>query len=281
MTLAWRFPPHRPGLIVTAGAGVTLCRPCVTVYAKLLAMRALGLDIGGTGIKGAPVDLDSGELVEERHRLLTPQPATPDAVVATAAEVVKHFGWTGPIGVGFPAAIVHGVVKTAANIDASWIGVNGRAMLADATGCPVELANDADVAGMAEMRFGAGRGRDGTVLMVTLGTGIGTALFVDGKLVPNTELGHIEIKGLDADDWAADSAREREELSWKKWAKRVDKYLDRMHALLWPELIIIGGGVSKKHEKFIPRLSVATEVVPAQLRNEAGIVGAAVAAPRG
>jgi polyphosphate glucokinase len=193
---------------------------------------------------------------------------------------VRHFGWTGPIGVGFPAAIVRGVVKTAANIDLSWIGVNARAMLADATGCPVNVANDADVAGMAEMRFGAGKGRGGTVLMVTLGTGIGTALFLDGKLIPNTELGHIEIKGEDADGWASDSARERDDLGWKKWAKRVDTYLDRMHALLWPELIIIGGGASKKHERFLPRLSVDTEVVPAQLLNEAGIVGAAVAAPQ-
>jgi polyphosphate glucokinase len=241
-------------------------------------MQALGLDIGGSGIKGAPVDLETGELVAERFRLPTPAPATPEAVVQTAAEVVRHFDWTGPVGCGFPAAIIDGRVRTASNIDGSWIGLDARSMLTAATGCPVNVANDADVAGLAEMRLGAGKGRMGTVLMVTLGTGIGTALFVDGKLVPNTELGHIEINGRDADDWAADSARDGDDLSWKKWAKRVDRYLEAIHALVWPNLIIIGGGVSKKHEKFLPRLTIDVEVVPAMLRNEAGIVGAAVAA---
>jgi polyphosphate glucokinase len=242
-------------------------------------MRALGIDIGGTGIKAAPVHLETGELLAERFRLATPHPATPEAVIHTAAQVVAHFDWHGPVGCGFPAAIVGGRVRTAANIDGSWIGQNLQGLLATATGCPVAVGNDADVAGMAEMRFGAGKGRAGTVLMVTLGTGIGTALFVDGTLVPNTELGHLEIGDRDADDWASESAREREELSWKKWSKRLDRYLRTLHALLWPELVIIGGGASNKHEKFLPRLTVDAEVVPAQLRNEAGIIGAAVAAP--
>jgi polyphosphate glucokinase len=241
-------------------------------------MRVLGIDVGGTGIKGAPVDTETGELLAERFRLLTPHPADPKAVAETVAQIVKHFDYQGPVGCGFPAAVQHGVVKTAANIDKSWIGDNARARFEEATGCTFTVANDADVAGLAEMRLGAGKGVMGTVLVVTLGTGIGTALFVDGKLVPNTELGHIEIKGRDAETWASEAVRERKDLSWKKWAKRVDRYLDTMHAYLWPELIIIGGGVSKKHDKFIPRLDVPTEVVPATLRNEAGIVGAALAA---
>jgi polyphosphate glucokinase len=241
-------------------------------------MRVLGIDVGGSGIKGAPVDTTTGELLAERFRLRTPKPADPAAVAKTVAEIVKHFEWEGPVGCGFPAAIQHGVVKTAANIDKKWIGTNARVAFEEVTGCTFTVANDADVAGLAEMRLGAGKGRAGTVLVVTLGTGIGTALFVDGKLVPNTELGHVEIDGKEAEHRASDAVRDREDLSWKKWAKRVDKFLKAMHAWLWPELIIIGGGVSKKHEKFIPLLEVDTEVVPAALRNEAGIVGAALAA---
>lgn len=241
-------------------------------------MQILGIDIGGSGIKGAPVDIRSGDMLAERHRIPTPQPATPQAVADTAAELARHFDWKGPIGCGFPAVIRQGKAYTAANVDASWIGTQADELLAEATGCPVAIGNDADVAGLAEMRFGAGKGVGGVVLIVTLGTGIGTALFVDGKLVPNTELGHIELNGGDAEDYAADSVREAEDLSWKKWAKRVDAYLDCMQAYLWPELIIIGGGVSKKHEKFIPRLTVATKVVPAQMFNQAGIVGAALGA---
>jgi polyphosphate glucokinase len=241
-------------------------------------MEILGIDIGGSGIKGALVDVEKGILSAPRHRIATPQPATPKAVAATVAELAAHFSWQGPIGCGFPAVIRRGMACTAANVDPGWIGTQAEALFAAATGSKVRVANDADVAGMAEMRYGAGQGRDGVVLVVTLGTGIGTALFVDGKLVPNTELGHVEIKGRDAETWAAESAREREDLSWKKWAKRVDAFLEHMRAYLWPELVIIGGGVSKKHKKFIPLLKVDTEVVPAQLLNEAGIVGAAVAA---
>jgi len=241
-------------------------------------MEVLGIDIGGTGVKGAPVDTDKGELLADRFRLLTPQPATPEGITETVAQIVAHFKWKGPVGCGFPAVILHGVACTAANISKEWIGVDARSTFEAATGCTFKVANDADVAGLAEMRLGAGQGRMGVVLIVTLGTGIGTALFVDGRLVPNTELGHIELRARDAEKWASESVRDRKGLSWKKWAKRVDEFLQRMHAYLWPELIIVGGGVSKKHERFLPRLSVDTEVVPAQLRNEAGIIGGAVAA---
>lgn len=241
-------------------------------------METLGIDIGGTGIKGALVGTDNGELLTERFRLLTPQPATPKAVVTTVAEVVKHFDWQGPVGCGFPAVVKRGVVRTAANISKKWIRVNVREALGEATQCQVVVLNDADAAGLAEMRFGAGRDQDGVVLVVTLGTGIGTSLFVAGQLVPNTELGHIEIRGKEAEDWAADIVRQQKRLSWKKWAKRVDRYLRTMEQLVWPDLIIIGGGVSKKHEKFFPFLTVQTRVVPAEMRNEAGIIGAALAA---
>jgi len=241
-------------------------------------VQALGIDVGGTGIKAAVVETSTGELVQPRHRLRTPQPASPEAVTGTVAELVRHFGWKGPVGCGFPAVIRHGQVRTAANIARDWIGQDARRMFEAATDCTMSLCNDADAAGLAEMRFGAGRGRGGVVLIVTLGTGIGTALFADGRLFPNAELGHIEMRGKEAEKRAAESARTRGDLSWEKWAKRVDEYLRRIHALLWPDLIIIGGGVSRKHERFLPLLEVDCEVVPGQLRNEAGIVGAAIAA---
>jgi polyphosphate glucokinase len=241
-------------------------------------MNVFGLDVGGSGIKGAPVDTTTGKLLTERFRIPTPQPATPDAVIATAAEVVAHFAWRGPIGCGFPAVVKAGVVQTAANIDPSWIGRNLASDLSAALGQPVGAINDADAAGMAEMRWGAGRGVDGVVLMVTLGTGIGTALFVKGQLVPNTELGHIEIKGKEAEKRAADRVREQKALSWKEYAERVDEYLDTMERLLWPDLIIIGGGVSKDADKFFPRLTARATVVPAQMLNNAGIAGGALAA---
>lgn len=241
-------------------------------------MEVLGIDIGGTGIKGAPVNVTTGELTGERERIPTPHPATPEAVIATVAQVVEHFNWRGSIGCGFPAVVKGGEVHTAANIAPEWIGVNAQHLIEQATGQSATLINDADAAGLAEMRFGAGKGRRGLVLIVTLGTGIGSALFIDGHLVPNTELGHIEIRGKDAERRAAESVRERKQLSWKKWAGRVDEYLQTMERLLWPDLIIIGGGVSKKHEQFLPYLTVHAELVPAQLLNEAGIVGAALAA---
>jgi polyphosphate glucokinase len=241
-------------------------------------MEVLGLDIGGTGIKGALVDTDSGEMLTERYRLLTPQPATPKAMIATMGEIVNHFDWRGPVGSGFPSAVKNGVVLMAANVSNKWVGFNLEEALRELTGCDVVVLNDADAAGLAEMRFGAGRGQDGVVLIITLGTGIGVSLFVGGQLVPNLELGHIEIGGKDADDWASAITREQENLSWKKWAKRVNKYLMTMEHLLWPDLIIVGGGVSKKHDKFFPYLTTQTRVVPAEMRNQAGIVGAAMAA---
>lgn len=239
-------------------------------------MEILGIDVGGSGVKGAPVDCDKGVLLAERYRLTTPARSTPSAVATTIQQVVEHFAWRGPIGCGLPSVVKNGVVHTAANIDESWIGTNAHDLLGRTTGLAVCALNDADAAGLAEIRFGAGRGRNGVVLMVTLGTGIGTALFVNGQLMPNTELGHIEVDGHEAEKRAAESARQRKKLSWKSWAKRVDRYLDEMHKLFWPDLIIVGGGASKNSKRFLPLLSVKCDVVPAQLLNEAGIIGAAV-----
>ncbi len=238
----------------------------------------LGIDIGGSGIKGAPVDILSGTLLSERCRIPTPAGGRPADVARVVARIARHFAWKGPIGVGFPAPVLGGVVKNAANIHKSWIGVRVPSLLSDAAGCPVSVLNDADAAGLAEMRFGAGRGRGGTVFVITIGTGLGTALFVDGILLPNTELGHLEIRGKEAEKRASDAARKRKGLTWKQWAARFDVYLHTLERLFWPSLFILGGGASKKAEKFLPYLSVQTEVVPAQLRNEAGIVGAALAA---
>ncbi len=241
-------------------------------------MEVLGIDIGGSGIKGAPVDIEKGILLEARFRIPTPNPAKPRPVAKTVAKIVRHFKWEGPVGCGFPAVIRRGVVASAANIHDKWIGTHAQELFSGTTGCPVTMINDADAAGLAEMTFGMGRGRSGTVLLVTIGTGLGTALFTDGHLLPNTELGHIEIDGVDAEQRASDAARKREKLSWKRWAKRFDKYLLTMEHLFSPDLIILGGGVSKKYEYFIPRLSTKAEVVPARLLNEAGIIGAALAA---
>ncbi len=240
-------------------------------------MDVFGLDIGGSGTKGAPVNTASGELLAERVRIETPRPATPEAIVETAVEVVRRSGWDGPAGCGFPAVIKDGVVQTAANIDKAAIGFDLQGRLEQELGNPVRVVNDADAACLAEMRWGAGRGVEGVVLVLTLGTGIGTALFAGGQLVPNTELGHIEIQGHDAEKRAADSARKREDLSWKQYSARLNKYLTTIERLLWPDLIIIGGGISKKSEKFLPRLETRTEVVPAEMLNTAGIAGAALA----
>ncbi|ETX00646.1 polyphosphate--glucose phosphotransferase [Candidatus Entotheonella palauensis] len=241
-------------------------------------MEILGVDIGGTGIKGAPVDTATGQLTAERYRLPTPIPATPEAMSATVAQVAEHFNWKGMVGCGFPAAVREGQVLNASNIAKSWLGQNAQKLFAKATGCAVTVANDADAAGYAEMQFGAGRDFNGIVLIITLGTGIGTALFVQGQLVPNLELGHIEINGKEAEKWTAAIVREKKQLSWKKWAGRLDIYLTHMQSYLWPDLIIVGGGVSQKHDKFLPLLTLETRVVPAQMRNEAGIVGAALVA---
>ncbi len=243
----------------------------------------LGIDIGGSGIKGAPVDLRTGRFTKDRLRVPTPDPAKPKQVTESVAEIVRHFGDTGPVGVTFPGVVVDGTVHTAANLVDDWIGLEVAEMFGEEAGVPVTLLNDADAAGVAEMSFGAGRNTSGTVLMVTLGTGIGSALFVDGTLVPNTELGHIEIDGKDGETRASSHAREVHDWSWEKWAKKLGKYLRRVEALVWPSLIIVGGGVSKQADTFLPLLKgVRAEIVPAELHNAAGIVGAAMAAaPRG
>lgn len=241
-------------------------------------MQILGIDIGGSGIKGAPVDVDSGKLLTERQRIPTPQPATPEAVGDVVAELAQCFKWQGPIGCTFPAVVKGGVTYSAANVDKSWINFEAQKLLEQKTQCPVLVLNDADAAGLAEMQFGAGRGRNGMVIVLTFGTGIGSAIFVDGHLMPNTEFGHMEIRGKDAEHRAADRIREEKDLSWEKWAARVNEFLERMEMLFSPDLFIIGGGVSKKHQKFVPLLHTRAEIVPAQLLNDAGIIGAALAA---
>lgn len=241
-------------------------------------MEALGIDIGGTGIKGALVNTASGELLTERYRLLTPQPATPKAMIQTMGKIVSHFNWQGPVGCGYPGVVKDGVVYTASNVSKKWIGFNLVNGLQELTGCDVVALNDADAAGLAEMRFGAGRDQNGVVFVITLGTGIGTALFVAGQLVPNLELGHVEIGGQEAEARAAAVVRKQARLSWKKWGRRVNRYLVTMEQLLWPDLIIVGGGVSKSHAKFFPFFTTQTPVVPAQMLNQAGIIGAAMAA---
>jgi polyphosphate glucokinase len=237
-----------------------------------------GIDIGGSGIKGAPVDLSSGALSAERLRVPTPEPSTPAAVAEVVAAVVAHFRWTGPVGCTFPAVVRHGVVRTAANVDPAWIGTDIEELLRSATGLPIVGVNDADAAGLAETRYGAARDRRGVVIVTTLGTGIGTALLHDGNLVPNTELGHLEIEGRDAETRASDAARERNNLSWERWATRLQTYYRRLEDLFWPDLFVVGGGVSRKSDRFLPLLNLRTEIVPAQLRNQAGIVGAALLA---
>ncbi len=243
--------------------------------------RGFGVDIGGSGIKGAPVDLAAGTLAGERVRIPTPSPSTPKAVAEVVAEVVHRFGRQSgrrPVGVTFPAVIQHGTARTAANVDDEWIGADVDALLSDQLHRHVHVVNDADAAGLAEVRYGAAKGVPGVVMVVTLGTGIGSALFLDGRLVPNTELGHLEIDGEDAELRAADSARDREDLSWEAWAPRVQRYFTVLENLFWPDLFVIGGGVSRKHEKYLPLITLRTPIVPAALRNEAGIVGAALLA---
>jgi polyphosphate glucokinase len=220
--------------------------------------KVLGIDIGGSGVKGAPVNIITGEMLAERFRLPTPQPSTPKAVAKTALEIKEHFGWQGPIGCGYPGVVRHGVTWTASNVDKRWIGARAKdiftEIIADSSS-PVEIVNDADAAGMAEMRFGAGRGRNGVVMIITIGTGIGTALFTNGHLVPNLELGHLEVHGYEAEPRISDATRQREDLSWKKWGERFNEYLHAIHAYFWPPI----------------------EIIPAQMLNDAGIIGAALA----
>jgi len=242
--------------------------------------KILGIDIGGTGIKAAPVDITKGVLLKERFRIETPQPPTPRAMLEVIAQLIEHWKWKGEIGCGFPGVLKHGVVHTAANLSKQWIGVNIQEQIERISSCQAVVINDADSAGLAEMKFGAGKEYNkhggGVVVMVTLGTGIGTAVFVDGHLVHNTELGHIEIDGKDAETRAAASVRERKKMSWKKWGGRVNTYLQTMEKLLSPDLFVIGGGVSKKPDKFFEYIELKAKIVPAEMHNDAGIVGAAL-----
>ncbi|MEZ7003809.1 polyphosphate--glucose phosphotransferase [Streptomyces sp. AD55] len=244
-------------------------------------MQIFGVDIGGSGIKGAPVDLDRGDLARERHKVLTPSPATPDGVADGVRQVVEHFGWTGPVGLTFPGVVTDGAtVLTAANVDKGWVGTDARALFRERLGgLDVTVVNDADAAGVAEMHFGAGRGRRGTVVLLTFGTGIGSAVFHDCLLVPNTELGHLELDGHEAEKRASGKAKDDHDLSWEQWGHRVRRYLAHVEMLFSPELFILGGGVSRKAHKFLPHLDgVRAEIVPARLQNNAGIVGAAMRA---
>jgi polyphosphate glucokinase len=241
-------------------------------------MEILGIDIGGSGMKGAPVDTITGKLLADRFRLPTPKGAKPQPMANIVKDIANHFEWHSTIGCGFPAVIHNGVAESAANINQKWIGTNVAQLFSEATGCPVHVVNDADAAGLAELTFGTGKGVKGVVMMITIGTGLGSALFIDGKLVPNTELGHIEVECDDAELNASDEARKRQDLSWKKWAKRLDKYLNTLERLFSPDLMILGGGAVKKQDNFIPLLTVHTRVIAAVMGNDAGIIGAALAA---
>lgn len=246
-----------------------------------MAKRAIGIDIGGTGIKGALVDVKSGELISDRIRVETPQGGEPEAIAAAVGELVSKLN-TGmrklPVGICFPAVVRHGRTMSAANVSKRWIGLEADQLFTKQLGVSVHLVNDADAAGIAEMRFGAGRKKRGLVIMTTLGTGIGTALFIKGELVPNAELGHLEIDGIDYETQAAFSAKERENLTWAEWAHRLQKYYSTLERLFTPDLIIVGGGVSKQHADFLPLLKLNCDIIPAQKRNNAGILGAAALA---
>lgn len=243
-------------------------------------MKRLGIDIGGSGIKGAPVDLEKGDFAMERLRIPTPEPSTPKAVAAIVKKITKHFKWDQALGCTFPAVIKKGIACSAANVDQSWMGTDGETMLREATGCPTLLLNDADAAGIAEMEYGAGKKRQGVVIMLTFGTGIGSAIFSDGILVPNTEFGHLEIRGKDAEHRASALVRKEKNLDWKNWARAVNEFLQRMEILFSPDLFIFGGGVSRRHEMFFHYLKTKAEILPAELKNRAGIIGAALAADR-
>jgi polyphosphate glucokinase len=240
--------------------------------------RGFGIDVGGSGIKGAIVDLDTGQLIGDRVKLLTPQPATPAAVAKTIAEVVNAFGWTGPLGVTYPGVVTHGIVQTAANVDKAWIGTNVSDIIsAELDGQDVTILNDADAAGLAEERFGAGKDKSGLVVLLTFGTGIGSAVIHHGRLIPNTEFGHLEVGGKEAEERAASSVKEKNGWSYEKWTKQVTKVLVAIENAIWPDLFIAGGGISRKADKWVHLLENRTPVVPAALQNNAGIVGAAMA----
>jgi polyphosphate glucokinase len=248
-------------------------------YGGCVADLPFGVDFGGTGIKGAPVDLETGEFAAERQRVRTPSPSTPDAIADILVELLAKFPETkGPVGITVPGVVRHGVVHTAANIDRAWIGTDADALFTRATGRDVHVVNDADAAGLAEVRYGAARGRSGLVIVTTLGTGIGSALVYDGVLVPNSELGHLQIDGHNAESRAANSARERDRLSMGQWAERLTRYYRTLEMLFSPDLFVVGGGISKQSEEFLPLVAIDTEIVPATLLNKAGVVGAALCA---
>jgi polyphosphate glucokinase len=241
--------------------------------------RGFGIDVGGSGVKGGIVDLDTGHLIGDRYKLPTPQPATPEAVAKTIAAVVKEFGWSEPLGVTYPGVVTNGVVRTAANVDKAWIGTKATEVIGSALdGQTVTVLNDADAAGLAEVRFGAGKDQGGIIVLLTFGTGIGSALIHNGVLLPNTEFGHLEVGGMEAEHRAASSVKDKHEWTYKRWAPEVTKVLVALENALWPDLFIAGGGISRKADKWIPLLECRTPVVAAALQNTAGIVGAAVAA---
>ncbi len=239
-------------------------------------MEILGIDIGGSGIKGAIVDTTKGILLTERQRIATPQPATPAAIIDTVDEIIDFFNWNAPVGCGFPAAIVDEVVMTASNIDKDWLGKNASVEITKNTDCPAHLLNDVDAAGVAEVTYGTGKGVMGTVIMVAAGTGIGSAVFRDGELIPNTELGHLKMHGDIAEKYAANAARKREELNWAEWGSRFNEYLNHLDFLFWPDLFIMGGGISKYHQEYFKYFQLRSKIVPAQMKNDAGIIGAAL-----
>jgi polyphosphate glucokinase len=241
-------------------------------------MNVLGIDIGGSALKGAPVDTTTGRLLAERYRIATPAMLAPKDMAAAIKELAAHFQWKGPIGIGFPGVVQGNVIRTSANLHKDFIGLDAGKLFGKVTGMPVSLVNDADAAGAAEATFGAGKGRKGTVLLLTFGTGVGSALFVDGILYPNSEFGHLKIKGKSAECFVSAAAKERKNLSYKKWAGKVSDYLNQLETVLCPELIIVGGGISADHRKWFKYLNLRTPIVPAAFLNEAGIVGAALSA---
>ena len=242
-------------------------------------MEVLGIDVGGSGIKGAIINTENGEFITERHRIKTPQPATPEIIAETIKQIADHFNWTGKIGCGFPSVIQNGIIRTAANIDKSCIGANANELFSAVTGRQVKVYNDADAAGFAELRFGKVKNFNGLALFLTIGTGIGSALFYEGKLIPNTEFGHMYMNNkLKAEHFTSDAIRKKEDLNWKNWGKRFNEYLEYLETLLYPELIILGGGASKKFEKFSSEITIKAPIEPAQLLNNAGIIGAALLA---
>lgn len=246
------------------------------------AQRGFGIDVGGSGVKGGTVDLSTGELIGERIKLLTPRPATPDAIAETVAKIVDQASWDGSVGITLPSVVIGGIAHSAANIDESWIGTDARATFSAALGGrTVSVLNDADAAGLAEDKYGAGKDVDGVVMLVTLGTGIGSAILNRGVLLPNTEFGHLEVEGKEAEHRAASSVKDKQDLSYAEWAVEVSNVLGRFEALVWPDLFVAGGGISRKAHKWIPLLTNRTPVVPATLQNTAGIVGAAMAAEQG